>query len=97
MVQNEENINIPVVKRIERIYDRIDSVKDLSYNMNNKHKYDYYEYMKMLTEKRMQLERKLEELKGSSASNYDDIKTAVEIKVSELNIVLQQFKERFYQ
>lgn len=96
MLHNEER-EIPVIQRIERLYDRIDSVKDLSYKVNNQHKYDYYEYMRMLIEKRLQLEMKLQELKGSSANTYDDIKTSVEIKVAELSIVLQQIKERFYQ
>lgn len=96
MIQNNDR-EIPVIKRIERLYDRIDSVKDLSYKVNNQHKFDYYQYMKMLTEKKIQLESKLEELKGSSANTYDDIKSEIEIKVAELNIVLQQIKERFYQ
>jgi len=96
MIHNEET-GIPVIKRIERIYDRIDSVKDLSYKVNNHHKHDYYEYLRTLTEKRIQLERKLQELKGSSASTYDEIKYAVEIKVAELSIVLQQINDRFYQ
>jgi hypothetical protein len=51
----------------------------------------------MVTEKRIQLENKLEELKSSSVKTYDDVKSSVEIKVAELNLVLQQIKERFYQ
>ncbi|MDQ3394894.1 MAG: hypothetical protein M3512_12385 [Bacteroidota bacterium] len=96
MVQNNDKV-IPVVKQIEKIYDRIDSVKDLSYKVNIQHKYDYYECLRMLTEKRMQLEGKLQELKYSSVDTYDEIISAVEIKVSELNIVIHQINERFYQ
>ena len=96
MVQNEDR-EVPVVKRIEHIYNRIDNVKDLSYKVQYNQKQDYYEYMSMVTEKRIQLENKLEELKSSSVKTYDDVKSSVEIKVAELNLVLQQIKERFYQ
>lgn len=88
---------VPVITRIEKIYSRIDNVKDLSYKINNKHRYDYYEYMNMLTQKRIQLENKLEELKNSSASTYDEIKEEVEIQLVELSVVLLQIRERFYQ
>ncbi|CAN5353733.1 hypothetical protein BH23BAC1_BH23BAC1_44470 [soil metagenome] len=88
---------VPVITRIEKIYSRIDNVKDLSYKINNQHRYDYYEYMNMLTQKRIQLENKLEELKHSSANTYDEIKEDVEIKLAELSLDLMQIRDRFYQ
>lgn len=94
MVGNQEN-EVPVVKRIEKIYSKIDYVKDLSYKVTNHRKYDYYEFINALAEKRIQLEDQLNQLKGSSANTYDEIMEGIEHKLSELTLVLQQIKEKF--
>jgi hypothetical protein len=95
MRRNDRNI-VPVILKIEKVYSNIDAVKDRPYGMRQHSTYDYYEHLNRMSEKKVQLESKLEELKRSSASTYDQIKEGVEDKIYELSLVVQQIRERFY-
>lgn len=95
MRRNDENI-VPVIHTIEKVYSHMDALKDRPYGMMPQSTYAYYENLNRMSEKKVQLERKLEELKKSSSSTYDQIKEGVEDKINELNLLIQEFRERFY-
>ncbi len=94
-MRRNEDYSVPVILKIENLYSNIDAVKDRSYGIREHLKYDYYQHLNRLNDKKLQLERKLEEFKNSTSGTYDQIKDGVEDKIYELSLVIQEIKERF--
>lgn len=86
-----------MIKRIEKIYSDIESVRGSSDRVTNGLKYNYYSYLNIVDIKKLQLEKELDELKRSRASSYDDVIKGIEYKLQELKILLHKINRLFRQ
>ena len=84
-----------MINQIEKIYADIELVRGASDKVVNGLKYNYYCYLNVIDIKKTQLEKKLNELKKSRASSYDEIKSGVERKVTEIKLLVQKINNLF--
>lgn len=84
-----------MIKRIEKIYSDIESVRSSSDRVTAGLEYNYYSYLNIVDIKRLQLEKDFIALKRSRASSYDETIRGIEFKVRELKLLLSKINQLF--
>jgi hypothetical protein len=84
-----------VISRIIHIYDKIEKVKDNTHLIADHLKYEYYDFVNVLSCKKIQMEESLEALKRATADTYDEALKNVERTIEELNHILNTMKVKF--